>query len=68
MDQVIYVQGYDLNELQDTVKLYIAKGYVPYGPVVPFKFGTPGTCRHDKGFAQTLIKANVEYVADALFK
>lgn len=68
MNQVIYVEGYNLKDLQETVGLYVEKGYVPYGPVVPFEFGNPCTCGHTKGFAQTLIKANTESVADALFK
>lgn len=68
MDQVVYVQGDNLDDLQDTVKLYIEKGYVPYGSVVPYEFRTPITRGHIRGFAQTLIKANTESVADALFK
>lgn len=66
-DRVVYVKGYDLTDLQHTVRTYVAKGYVPYGPVVPFEFRTPGTCGHERGFAQTLIEANID-VATALFK
>lgn len=66
-DRVVYAKGYDLEDLQNTVRMYIAKGYIPYGPVVPFKFGTPGTCGYDRGFVQTLIEANID-VATALFK
>ena len=70
MDQVVYVEEYSLKDLQETVKRYVETGYVPYGPVVPFEFGNPGTCGHSRGFAQTLIKAGYRFesVADALFK
>lgn len=70
MDQVVYAEGYNLEELQNIVKKYVEDGYVPYGTVVPFEFGNPCTCGHSRGFAQTLIKVNTKFdsVADKLFK
>lgn len=68
MNQVIYVQGYDLEDLQKIVNEKIENGYAPYGPVVPFEFGNSGTCGHERGFAQTLIKANHDMVAEVVFR
>lgn len=55
MKKVIYVHGYNLEDLTKEVNAYALQGYVPYGAPVPYEFGKSGTCGHERGFAQSMI-------------